>query len=123
MKPYIGIPCGTFHDRDWCPASYGHRQTYVDAIVAAGGIPLLLPPVADETILRAFYERIDGLLLAGGGDIDPQRYGEQPIPELGKVDVLRDEVEIPLSRWAVADGKPLLGICRGLQVLNVSLGG
>jgi putative glutamine amidotransferase len=123
MKPLIGISCGTFHDRAWCPPSYGHRQTYVDAILGAGGAPLLIPPVVDETTLRVLYERLDGILLAGGGDIAPSSYGDQPHEKLGLVDIARDESELPIARWAVAEGKPLLGICRGVQVLNVALGG
>ena len=123
MRPLIGIPCGTFRDRDWCPPTHGHRQTYVDAVVAAGGAPLLIPLVPNEDVLRVLYDQIDGLLLAGGGDIDPTYYGEEPVPELGMIDGLRDQVEIPLARWALEDGKPILGICRGLQVLNVALGG
>jgi putative glutamine amidotransferase len=123
MKPYIGITCGSFSDRDWCPPFVGHRKTYIDAVVAAGGVPLMIPLVDDEEILRALYERIDGLLLSGGGDIAPRHYGEEPHPELGKVDELRDRVELPLARWAAADGKPILGICRGAQLINVALGG
>ncbi len=123
MKPIIGIPCATLQDKDWCPSLHGHRQTYVDAIVRAGGAPMLIPLVEQQDVLQTIYERIDGLLLAGGGDVDPANYGETPIPELGKVDSLRDVVEIPLARWAIADGKPILGICRGIQVLNVALGG
>jgi putative glutamine amidotransferase len=123
MKPIIGITSGTFRDRDWCPPSIGHRKTYIDAVVAAGGAPFLIPLIEDEAVLRTLYERIDGLLLAGGGDVDPAHYGEAPIPELGAIDAPRDRVELPLVRWAVAEGKPVLGICRGLQVLNVALGG
>jgi putative glutamine amidotransferase len=123
MKPYIGITCGTFRDRDWCPPANILRQTYTDAIATAGGVPFLIPVVEDEAVLRALYDRLDGLLLSGGGDIDPIRYGEEPIPELGAVDPPRDAVELPLARWAVADGKPVLGICRGVQVLNVAMGG
>ena len=123
MKPIIGIPCGTFRDRDWCPPSHGHRQTYVDAVVRAGGVPLLIPLVADEEVLRALYDRIDGLLLAGGRDVAPSFYGENEHEHLGEVDELRDEVELPLTRWAAEDGKPILGICRGIQVMNVALGG
>lgn len=122
-KPCIGITCGTFYDRDWCPPSLGHRKTYIDAVVAAGGAPFLVPSLDDETALRALYDRIDGLLLAGGGDIAPQHYGEPPTPELGVVDPLRDQTELPLVRWAVAEGKPVLGICRGVQMMNVALGG
>jgi len=123
MKPLIGISCGTFHDRAWCPPSFGHRQTYVDAIVRAGGAPLLIPPIQDEATLRVLYERLDGVVLAGGGDIDPDHYGHGRHEKLGLVDPLRDGAELPMARWAVADNKPLLGICRGVQVINVALGG
>jgi putative glutamine amidotransferase len=123
MRPFIGITCGTFRDRDWCPPAILLRKTYTDAIVAAGGVPLIIPVVEDQDVLRALYERIDGLLISGGGDIDPRHYGEAPLPALGPTDPLRDNVELPLARWAVADGKPVLGICRGVQVLNVVMGG
>ena len=123
MKPLIGITCGTFRDRDWCPPVHGHRQTYVDSIIAAGGAPFLIPLVEDEAVLRSLYERLDGLLLAGGCDVNPKHYGEEPLPELGVVDEMRDHVELSLARWAAEDGKPVLGICRGIQVLNVALGG
>jgi putative glutamine amidotransferase len=123
MKPYIGITCGTYRDRDWCPPAQLLRKTYTDAIVAAGGVPFIIPVVEDEEVLRALFERLDGLLISGGGDIDPSRYGEAPLPGLGTTDPLRDNVEIPLARWAIEEGKPLLGICRGVQVINVTLGG
>lgn len=123
MKALIGITCGTFRDRDWCPPIHGHRQTYIDAVVNAGGAPFLFPLVEDENVLRALYDRLDGILLAGGNDVDPEHYGEEPLPQLGKVDGLRDRVEMQLARWATAEGKPVLGICRGMQVLNVALGG
>jgi putative glutamine amidotransferase len=123
MQPLIGISCGTFYDRDWCPPSFGHRRTYVDAIVAAGGVPLLMPPLAEADVLRTLYDRVDGLLLAGGGDIAPALYGEEPHEKIGMVDPLRDAAELPMARWAVTEGKPVLGICRGIQVLNVALGG
>ena len=123
MKPLIGITCGTFRDKPWCPPIHGHRQTYMDSVVTAGGAPMLIPLVDDVEVLRAIYERIDGLLLSGGHDVDPTNYGEAALPELGTVDVLRDRVEMQLARWAVEDGRPVLGICRGMQVLNVALGG
>jgi len=123
MTPLIGISCGTFHDRDWCPPSYGHRQTYIDAVLQAGGAPLLIPPLLDAATLRTIYERLDGVLLAGGGDIAPNHYGDQPHERLGTIDPPRDLTELRLARWAAAEGKPLLGICRGVQLINVALGG
>lgn len=123
MRPAIGIPCATIRDKDWCPPIHGHRQTYVDAVVRAGGAPIFIPLVEDESVLRRIYATIDGLLLAGGGDVHPALYGETPIPQLGSLDVERDAVEMPMVRWAIEDGKPVLGICRGIQVLNVALGG
>jgi putative glutamine amidotransferase len=123
MRPYIGITCGTYRDRDWCPPAQLLRKTYTDAIAAAGGVPFIIPVVEDEDVLRALYDRLDGLLISGGGDIDPSQYGELPQPGLGTTDPLRDNVEMPLTRWALEDGKPVLGICRGLQVINVAMGG
>jgi len=123
MKPYIGITCGTFRDRDWSPPMNILRRTYIEAVATAGGAPFLIPLVDDEEVMRALYDRLDGLLLSGGGDVDPSHYGEEPTAELGTTDPLRDTVELWLARWAAADGKPILGICRGVQMLNVALGG
>jgi putative glutamine amidotransferase len=74
-------------------------------------------------VLDAHYRRCDALLFAGGGDVDPRHFGAAPHPQLGAVEELRDEVELTLARRAAADGLPLLGICRGIQLLNVALGG
>jgi putative glutamine amidotransferase len=123
MKPYIGITCGSFRDRDWSPPMNILRKTYSDAIAVAGGAPFLIPLVEDEEVMRALYDRIDGLLFSGGGDVDPVNYGEEPIPALGPTDPLRDKIELQLARWAIDEGKPVLGICRGVQVLNVAMGG
>ncbi|MBC8162887.1 MAG: gamma-glutamyl-gamma-aminobutyrate hydrolase family protein [Roseiflexaceae bacterium] len=123
MQPVIGIPCATIRDKEWCPLLHGHRQTYIDAVVRAGGVPILVPLIDNQRALRRIYDMLDGVLLAGGGDVNPTLYGEEPIPELGTIDELRDIVELPLVQWALADGKPILGICRGVQVLNVALGG
>ncbi len=123
MAALIGITARRLVDEEWCPALVGARQGYIDAIVEAGGIPVVLPPVEDKALLRAMFERMDGILLTGGVDIAPAVYGEQPHPQLGLVQPERDAAELPLARWAVAEAKPLLGICRGIQVLNVALGG
>ncbi len=124
MPPLIGI---TTH-----PATAPDRaalDTLLDSIAQcverAGGLPLLIPLGLSEPTLRALYARLDGLLLSGGGDLDPARYHADPHPAVGGVDAERDRVELMLAQWAAADteGKALFGICRGTQVLNVALGG
>jgi len=100
----------------------GIRRTYIQAVLDAGGLPVLVPP-APEEVLRAVLDRLDGLLLPGGVDIAPAEFGEQPHPKLGQVEPERDRLELPLCRWALAEGKPVLGICRGIQVMNVAAGG
>lgn len=97
--------------------------SYVRAIEAAGGIPALIHLTHDSEALQVHYTRCDGLLFIGGDDIDPKYYSEEPHPQLGALEPLRDEVEIALARRAYADQRPMLGICRGAQVLNVALGG
>jgi gamma-glutamyl-gamma-aminobutyrate hydrolase PuuD len=97
------------------------HATYVAATERAGGIAVLLPPQqdgADEVL-----DRLDGLVLTGGADVDPLRYGAAPAAQTSRPRVLRDEWEIALTRAALRRDLPLLAICRGLQVLNVALGG
>ncbi len=101
---------------------------YAEAIVQAGGIPVLMPlstleVASDLTILRTLYSRLDGILIPGGGDIHPENYGEAPTPTERGISTLRDSVEVHLVRWAYQDDMPLLGICRGHQMMNVALGG
>ncbi len=123
MAPLIGITGRSAYDEQWCPPLVGARQGYIDAVVQAGGFPVVLPPVADMRALRGMFERVDGLILTGGVDVAPELYGEERHPRLGAVHPERDTAEVPLARWAVAEHKPLLGICRGIQLLNVALGG
>lgn len=94
---------------------------YVDAVRRAGGIPVLIP--AGETHIDALLERLDGLVLAGGGDVDPELYAGNQHIEIYMIDPERDRSELALARTVAAGGMPTLGICRGLQVLNVALGG
>lgn len=122
--PTIGIICSTIQaEHGDGPSRYGQNQTYIDAMVRAGAAPLLIPQLVDESLLGKLYEGLDGLLLPGGEDIHPTRYGEAIHEKCGRITPERDETELTLTRWAVDDGLPLLAICRGIQVLNVALGG
>lgn len=95
--------------------------SYVDAVRRADGIPLLIPP--EEERLEALVDRVDGLVLTGGGDIDPARYGGAPRESVYEVNAARDESEIAVVKAALKREIPIFGICRGAQVINVTLGG
>jgi putative glutamine amidotransferase len=99
------------------------NQRYYHAAARAGAAPVLIPLFDDMEALRAIYERMDGILIPGGVDVDPAAFGESPHEKLGRIDPARDRVELQLAKWAVEDKKPVLGLCRGLQVINVALGG
>ncbi len=100
-------------------------QAYTDSLMRAGIVPLLLTALGDREAVRAVYERVDGVLLSGGGDMDPAflTLHDDEAQLATEIDTARDGVEIDLVRWAHADDKPLFGICRGHQVINVALGG
>jgi putative glutamine amidotransferase len=95
-------------------------QAYAAQVAAAGGLPVLLPPAAG---IEAALARLDGLILSGGGDLDPARYGADRHPETGSVRPARDAAELALFTAAADRGLPVLGICRGLQVINAARGG
>lgn len=122
--PVIGISGRT--DQSARPPNqslFAISQPYVQAVELAGGAPLIIPPYLPEKALRAAFERLDGLLLSGGGDISPALFGEEDSGLLWAVDEQRDRTEMMLAQWAQAEQLPLLAICRGIQVLNVSAGG
>lgn len=119
MKPRIGISCA---HGDTMPDRYVLRASYVEAVAAAGGIPVLLP-CRLEADPAEYACVVDGLLLAGGGDLDPFYYGEEPRVDNGSIDPVADAFELGLARCFLVAGRPVLGICRGMQVLNVAAGG
>lgn len=119
MKPIIGILCGV----EW----RGNKQTmyvhklYTDAIASSGGVPLLLPITEDDA--ESYVDIVDGLLFPGGIDIDPSFYREEPLSALGSVDLEWDRNDLKICEKALVKDLPILGICRGHQLLNVACGG
>ncbi len=124
VKPLIG--CTTYRkttDGVQPVDVYGLMPAYVEAVASAGGLPVLIPLGLPEPDLQAILDRVDGLLLPGGGDMLPETYGGRRLDNMYGFDPDRDRVEMAVARQAVATGRPLLAICRGHQVLNVALGG
>lgn len=127
-RPTIGLTTQTLHSIDGIPPalpqSWVMNQRYFLATTMVGGVPWMVPLLDDDLpTLRSIYERLDGVLIPGGVDMDPRTYGEIILPECGNLDPARDRVEMQLVKWAIEDGKPVLGLCRGMQILNVVLGG
>ena len=131
QRPLIGITTSEVR-----PLTYSHQApldepfraemalgiTYTNAIEGAGGAPVVLPPLHEETI-EALLDGLDGICLSGGPDVDPAEYHEQPDPNLGPTWRRLDRFELALAQAADRRGTPILGICRGSQVLNVARGG
>lgn len=123
-RPLIGISTQRYdsdsrHTRDVCGKSFA----YIQAVSRAGGLPVLIPLGLPDHVLRELFARLDGVLLSGGGDIHPDRFGGGSHPRVHEIDPDRDRTEIALAQWAGGEGKPFLGICRGAQVINVAFGG
>ena len=125
-RPVIGIPTQTLQSlggvSSEIPPSWVMSQRYILTLTAAGAIPWMIPLV-DEATLRGVYEELDAVFLPGGADIDPRTYGAEPHPLCDKTDRERDRVEVSLASWALAEDKPVLGVCRGMQLINVAAGG
>lgn len=122
-SPLIGISTGRKEGENGQTHWYGTPFSYIHAVQRAGGIPLLMPPVFSEDQILALLERLDGVLIIGGGDLDPNLYQGETHPRVYGIEPERDAVELMLVRSVLKTSKPLLGICRGVQVMNVALGG
>lgn len=121
MKPVIGLT-----------SQYEHligrkmikmNNTYVNAVESSGGVPIVLPIIKGLGDIERYLDLVDGLILTGGGDVSPIFFGEEPLKEVDSICLSRDNMEIELFKKAYERNIPILGICRGLQVINIALGG
>ncbi|MBW6473691.1 MAG: gamma-glutamyl-gamma-aminobutyrate hydrolase family protein [Anaerolineaceae bacterium] len=122
MQPIIGITAG----KDLIDTGIQKIcliEKYSCAISASGGIPFVIPPDISTYSIETIISRVDGIMITGGGDIETKRFNGQDHPRVYGVDVDRDNLEIGLVHAAESSGKPILGICRGIQIINVALGG
>lgn len=123
-RPLIGMPCrGDSSMNHQGRHVNAQNSSYIRAVIEAGGAPFLIPLEARDEVLRILFEQASGILLTGGGDIAPRYFGETPQAALEDVQPVRDELELTLVGWALEENKPLFGICRGIQVMNVAAGG
>jgi putative glutamine amidotransferase len=127
-RPLIGVPTQTLQAIDGIPKGLPHswvmNHRYFRALSSVGAVPFMVPLlVGEDDTLRAMYDELDGLFLAGGVDVDPESYGCGKGELCGTTDAARDGVELLFAKWALEDGKPLFGVCRGMQVINVAAGG
>ena len=127
-KPLIGLTCLSISSSDWvqnAPGKYSDAvfREYSRGVESAGGIPVLIPVFKDLETTWAVLHRIDGLLLTGGKDVCPRFFSEEPIVGIRGMDYERDLIEIQLTREAEKRGMPILGICRGIQVISVAFDG
>lgn len=133
MKPLIGITCNFSHDdTPGLTTHYGLLEQkwhmladeYIRAVENAGGIPVILPIYKNKESMAEALEHLDGVLISGGNDVDPSLYGEFIIKEVGAIVPERDAQDLAITRAIIKDtNKPLLGICRGIQIMNVAMGG
>ena len=123
-NPIIGIAANILLDRkklNW--HNYANNEQDIDSIFQAGGYPLIIPPIYTSEHIQILFEHLDGLYLAGGGDIDGAFWGEAGNPLIQNINKQRDEIELLLAQMARQHALPILGICRGCQILNVAAGG
>lgn len=118
QKPLVGIS-DNYGEEGW----HNLKEDYVSAVAAAGALPVIVPCSHNATTLASTLSRLDGLVLSGGGDLAPETFGGEFSPYAHKPNLQRDRFDIMLYRLAVEHNVPVLGICRGLQVINVAEGG
>lgn len=127
-SPLIGVTTRRMSASHWPSLPVGLKDLWIDSVMSdyaraladAGAVPVLLPRSADA---KSLVERIDGLVLSGGEDVSPNLYGQESDPTTGPCDLERDEFEVGLIEAALSHSVPILAICRGVQILNVALGG
>ncbi|MBO7675184.1 MAG: gamma-glutamyl-gamma-aminobutyrate hydrolase family protein [Atopobiaceae bacterium] len=119
MKPIIGL--SPLYDTE--KRGLWMRPGYLDVLYACGAIPLVLPFDSDKVDVEQVLSLCDGLILTGGADVDPRLYGEEPMEQCGEIQPFRDALEVRLLDIALYEDKPVLGICRGCQMLNIYNGG
>lgn len=123
-RPIIGVPTAELPGFSTAePKMWAMRVSYIAPILDLGGLPVLLPNITRLEELSPLLSRLDGLLLAGGHDPHPSLYGATPHQKLEKTDLARDRSEILITRWALEHRLPILGICRGMQMVNLAAGG
>ena len=125
-RAIIGISSSLIIDHDGLFPGYERacvNKDYIDAIIACGATPLVIPLTLDKEAIKHQVSLLDGLILSGGQDVDPHRYGQEPLPKLGIISDKRDEYEFILLEEAKAKNIAIMGICRGLQLINVFEGG
>ncbi len=132
MKPLIGITCNFIVANMASSTTTSHMpsmanvisETYVKAVEKAGGIPVIIPTTEDMDLVTAMIDRLDGVIISGGVDVDSWKYNHRPAATLGEICPVRDDLEIFIANYVIEKtNKPLLGICRGVQVMNVAAGG
>ncbi|EMS72120.1 gamma-glutamyl-gamma-aminobutyrate hydrolase family protein [Ruminiclostridium cellobioparum] len=118
-KPVIGITAAF----DFEKSTSNLRDDYYEAIIQCGAVPVLIPVTEVKSVWVEYLDICDGIVLSGGPDIDAVYFGQNNMPYAGEISPVRDEMEIFLAKQAMAVDKPILGICRGIQVLNIAAGG